>query len=75
MIELKARKWGNGLGVLLDKQAREFLGGLEENDVLYLTKSPDGLRITPYNPEFEEEMEVAQKVMKHRRHALRELAK
>jgi hypothetical protein len=32
-------------------------------------------RITPYDPEFEAQMEVARRVMKKRRNALRELAK
>ena len=74
-MELKAKKWGNGIGVLLDRQARELLGGVQENDTLYLTRSPDGLRITPYNPEFAKQMETARAVMKRRRAALRELAK
>lgn len=74
-MELKARKWGNGIGLLLDKQARELLGGIEENDTLYLTKSPDGLRITPYSPEFARQMDAAREVMKEWRDVLRELAK
>lgn len=75
MVELTARKWGNGIGLLLDKQARELLGGVEENDRLYLTKSPDGLRITPYDPKFARQMDIARAVMKKRRATLRELAK
>lgn len=74
-MELKAKKWGNGIGILLDKQARELLGGVEENDTLYLTRSPEGLRITPYDPAFARQMDTASKIMKRRRAALRELAK
>ncbi len=46
-MELKALEWGNGIGLLLGKQARDLPRGVEENDTLYLTKSPDGSRITP----------------------------
>jgi hypothetical protein len=75
MIELTAKKWGNGIGILLDRQARELLGGIGENDKLYLTRTPDGLRITPHNPEFERQMSIARDIMKERRAVLRELAK
>ncbi len=75
MITLKLKKWGNGVGILLDKQARDMLGGVGENDILYLTRSPDGVRVTPYDPEFAEQMDKARAIMKKRRDALRELAK
>jgi putative addiction module antidote len=65
---------GNSLGVLLPKEATCRLG-VQKGDKLFLTKSSDGYRITVYDPEFEEQMEVARKVMKKRRNALRQLAK
>ena len=40
-----------------------------------LTESPDGYRLTAYDPEFEKQMEIARDVMKRRRNVLRELAK
>lgn len=48
---------------------------LAAGDTVYLTESPDGYRLTPYDAEFELQMRVARAVMKHRRAALRELAK
>ena len=42
---------------------------------MYLTEAPDGYRLTPYNPEFEQQMDTARRIMKRRRAALRELAK
>jgi putative addiction module antidote len=65
---------GNSLGVLLPKEAANRLE-VQKGDKLFLTKSADGYRITVYDPEFEEQMEVARKVMKKRRNALRQLAK
>jgi putative addiction module antidote len=74
MIELKLTAVGNSLGVVLPKEA---LGRLKvaKGDTLYITESPDGYRLTPFNPEFEKQMVAARKVMKARRAALRALAK
>ena len=74
MIELKLTAVGNSLGVVLPKEALARLK-LAKGDPVYLTDSPDGYRLTPYNPEFEAQMDVARKIMKKRRAALRELAK
>lgn len=48
---------------------------VEKGDNLYLTPTPKRFEITPYNPEFEQEMETARQIMKQYRNALRELAK
>ncbi|MGB5101932.1 MAG: AbrB/MazE/SpoVT family DNA-binding domain-containing protein [Steroidobacteraceae bacterium] len=74
MYTLKLTSIGNSVGVVLPKEllARLKLG---KGDTVYVTESPDGYRITPYDPDFESAMEAARKVMKERRAALRELAK
>ena len=74
MYTLKLTSIGNSVGVVLPKEllARLKLG---KGDTVYVTESPDGYRITPYDPDFEVAMEAARKVMKERRAALRELAK
>ena len=74
MIKLKLTAVGNSSGVVFSK---EVLARLKVNkgDTVYLTESPDGYRLTPYNPEFETQMTAARKIMKRRRAALRELAK
>lgn len=74
MVRLTVRKIGNSLGVILPAEAVEALK-VEAGDKLFLTDSPDGLRVTPYDPEFARQMEVAAKGMKEYRNALRELAK
>ena len=74
MIELKLTTIGNSLGVVLPKEALARLK-LDKGDRLYLTETPDGYRLTPYDPEFETQMTAAREVMKKRRAALRELAK
>lgn len=74
MYTLKLTSIGNSVGVVLPKEllARLKLG---KGDPVYVTESPDGYRITPYDPEFQSAMEAARKVMKERRATLRELAK
>ncbi len=62
------------MGLVLPKEALARLK-VVKGDAVYLTESPDGFRITPYDPEFEEDMAIARKVMRDNRDALRELAK
>jgi hypothetical protein len=42
---------------------------------MYLTDTPDGVHLTPYSPDFEQQMSAARRLMKKRRNVLRELAK
>jgi putative addiction module antidote len=74
MVALKLRKIGNSVGTVLPQEvlARMRLG---VGDTLFLTEAPGGYRITPYEPDFEEQMTRARHLMKKRRNVLRELAK
>jgi putative addiction module antidote len=74
MIELKLRKVGNSVGVIMPQEALAALH-VDQGDTLYLTQAPDGYRITPYDPNFERQMAVARGIMKRDRNLLRELAK
>ena len=74
MLALKITKVGNSAGLLLPKEALAKLR-VEQGDTVYLTETPDGFRITPYDPEFERQMTLARKLMRKHRRALRELAR
>ncbi len=74
MIELKLTTIGDSLGVVLPKEALARLK-VHKGDRLYLTETPDGYRLTPYDPEFETQMAAARRVMKNRRTSLGELSK
>jgi putative addiction module antidote len=74
MVAVTVRKVGNSLGVTLPADAVRALG-IKCGDTLFLTASPDGLRITPYDPEFEASMKAAESFMGRYRNALRELAR
>jgi putative addiction module antidote len=74
MYGLKVTQIGNSLGVVLPKEVLALLK-LDKGDVVYVTQTPDGLRLTPHDPAFEQQMRAARRVMKKRRAVLRELAK
>jgi putative addiction module antidote len=75
MIQLKVRPVGNSLGVVLPKETLARLN-LKDGDTLYLTEAPGGsMRISAYDPAFEEQMRAAREGMGQYRNALRELAK
>ena len=74
MHALKLTQIVNSVGVILPKEVLARLK-LEKGDTLYLTDSPDGMRITPHDPVFEDQMQAARDIMKSRRAVLRELAK
>ena len=75
VLELKLRKVGNSVGVVLPKEALAHLNA-EEGDTVSVTEAADGsLRLSPTKAEVTRQMEVAQSVMKRYRHTLRELAK
>ena len=73
-MKLKLTTIGNSVGAIIPKEALAALN-VEKGDVLWLTNAPDGFRVTPYDPEFENQMTEARKIMKKRRAALKELAK
>lgn len=74
MYKLKLTTVGNSSGVVLPREVLARLK-VEKGDSLYLTETPDGFRLTPYDPAFEAQMTAARRIMKKRRASLRELAK
>jgi len=73
-LELKIRKVGNSLGVVLPKEALAKLN-VEEGDTIMLTEAQDGVRLTAANPEFAKTMSVFESLSRRYRDTLRELAK
>jgi putative addiction module antidote len=74
ILELKLRKVGNSVGVVLPKEALTHLK-VAEGDTLTLTESQDGVRLTAGNPDFAKSMTVFESLNRRYRNALRELAK
>ena len=65
---------GNSTGVILPKEAVARLK-IKKGDSVFLTETPNGYAVTPYDPEFAEAMNIARHGMARYRNALRELAK
>ncbi len=71
---LKVRKIGNSYGVVLPKRLIEELG-VKEGDRVFWVRTPDGIKLTPYDPDFEAVIEANRDYMRRHRNALRQLAK
>ncbi|MFM2112020.1 MAG: hypothetical protein RLZZ271_680 [Pseudomonadota bacterium] len=74
MQTLKLTQIGNSVGVVLPKEMLSRMK-LEKGDTVFITDTPDGFMITPYDPDFAEQMAFAREFMKENRDVLRELAK
>ena len=74
MVELKVRKFGNSLGVVLLKEVISRLR-TQDGQTLFLVEAPDGgYRLTPYDPVFEQKMAKAEAIIARYRNTLRALA-
>lgn len=72
-MQLKITKIGNSAGVILPKELLARLR-VDAGDSLYVTETPDGVRITAANPDFAAKMAAAEAIMREDRDILRVLA-
>ena len=72
-MKLKITTIGNSAGVILP---RELLARLRvgKGDELHALETPDGIRLTVYDPTLAQQMDVAEQVMRRRRTLLNKLA-
>ena len=64
---------GNSIGIILSKEVLAKLR-VEKGDRVYITETPSGVELTPYDQNFADEMEAAKRVMRKNRDVLRRLA-
>lgn len=75
MVELKVRRFGDSLGVVLPKEVINRLH-TKDGEPLFLTEAPDGsYRLTPYDPDFEKKMAKAEDIIGRYRNTLHTLSK
>ena len=74
MVELKVRKFGNSLGVVLPKEVIHRLH-TRDGEPLFLIEASGGYLLTPYDPGFEEKMAKADDIISRYRNTLHVLAK
>jgi putative addiction module antidote len=72
-MKLKITSIGNSAGVILPKELLARLR-VEKGDELYALETPDGIRLTAFDPELARQMDVAEKIMRDRRSLLHKLA-
>jgi putative addiction module antidote len=72
-MTVKLTTVGNSTGIVLPKELLEKMR-LQKGDVLHVLETPNGIELTPLNPEFARQMDVAEKVMHEDRDILRKLA-
>ena len=72
-MKLKITSIGNSAGVILPRELLSRLR-LEKGDELFALETPDGIKLTAFDPELAAQMDVAEKVMREDRQVLRKLA-
>jgi len=74
MKKVKLSQIGNSTGIVLPKEALAKMN-VTKGDSLCLVETPDGYTLTPYDDDFDQQMGVAEDVMKRYRNTLRRLGK
>jgi len=75
VVELKVRKFGNSLGVVLPKEVIHRLHTRDGEPLFLIEASQGGYLLTPYDPGFEEKMAKADDIISRYRNTLHVLAK
>lgn len=74
MHALKLTQIGNSVGLILPKDVLARLK-LEKGDTVFITETPDGVAVTPYDPGLEGQIEAGRAFMREFRDTFHELAK
>ncbi|MBB5344680.1 AbrB/MazE/SpoVT family DNA-binding domain-containing protein [Tunturibacter empetritectus] len=64
---------GNSVGIVLPKEILSHLH-VEKGDTLYVTESPDGIRLSPYDAALGRKLDAFEQVMRENRDVLKKLA-
>jgi putative addiction module antidote len=73
MHKTKLRAIGSSTGIIIPKEMLDRMN-LKEGDTLFVRETREGYVVTPYDAEFERQMESARKGMARYRNTLRALA-
>jgi putative addiction module antidote len=72
-MEVKITTVGNSSGIILSKEMLAKLR-VHKGDTLYVIETPTGIELTPYDPEFARQMDIAEDIMRDNRDVLKKLA-
>lgn len=70
---VKVTTVGSAVGIVLPREVLDRLH-VEKGDTLYVTETPNGVQLTPYEPDLAAKIDVAKRVMQENFEALRKLA-
>ena len=74
MSALKLTQIGNSVGVILPKELLARLK-VEKGDTLFWTEAANGVTLTPYDPDVEEQLALGREFMHEFRDTFHQLAK
>lgn len=72
-MKLKITSIGNSAGIILPRELLARLR-LAKGDELFAIETPDGVRLSVFDPELAEQMDAAEQVMREDRDVLNKLA-
>jgi putative addiction module antidote len=70
---VKVTTIGNSVGIVLPKEVLNRLH-VEKGDTVYITDSPEGVLLSPYNAAFAQKLDALEQVMRENRDVLKKLA-
>jgi putative addiction module antidote len=74
-MKLEVKKIGNSTGLIFPKELMLRLGLKPGSELFAVTDSAGGVRLTPYDPDFEASMSLVDDIMDEYKDTLKELAK
>ncbi len=74
MTALKLTQIGNSVGVILPKELLAKLK-LEKGDTVFVTEAANGVNLSPYDPNLEDELALGREFMREYRDTFHQLAK
>lgn len=72
MTVVKLTTVGNSTGIVLPKELLQRLR-VHKGDQLFVVETPNGIELTPYDPEVAAQLDVAEQVMREDRDVLKKL--
>ena len=72
MTVVKLTTVGNSTGIVLPKELLQRLR-VQKGDQLFVVETPNGIELTPYDPEVAAQLDAAEQVMREDRDVLKKL--
>ena len=74
MTALKFTQIGNSVALIFPKEVMARMK-VEKGDTVFLTEAANGVTLTPYDPELEEQLKLGREFMREYRDTFHQLAK